>query len=255
LLPFKQCVLAIFLKAVSHPLLDVSPFSQKGGARLSLRVMLKVCRLLSDNIVCHHSLARPDIDKRRRFILKLAKALLSYGAPSHRIESQLVSASEILDTQAAFVHIPNIIIVSFGNGGTRTMRTHFVRAGGRIALTSLHKVHLIYRAVLHDEMGAEAGTEALKDILHAPPIYPLTVRCFLAFICASIICVLAFGGSVVDMGVSGLCACVLQYLGLNAAAKSSMYANVYEYVVPFLLDCYSSSGALIGFLFPSLYPL
>jgi len=108
------------------------------------------------------------------------------------------------------------------------MRTHFVRAGGRIALTSLQKVHLIYRDVLHDKMGAEAGTEALRDILRAPPIYSLAVRCFLAFICASIICVLAFGGSIVDMGISGFCACVLQYLGLNAASKSSMYANVYE---------------------------
>jgi uncharacterized membrane protein YjjP (DUF1212 family) len=170
------------------------------------------------------------VDQRRNFVLKLAKALLSYGAPSHRIESQLAAASKILDAQANFVHIPNIIIVTLGNGGTRTVRTHFVRAGGRIALTSLHKVHLIYRDVLHDKMGAEAGTEALKKLLRAPPIYPLIVRCALAFVCASIICVLAFGGSLVDMWVSGACACVLQYLGLNAAAKSSMYANVYEWV-------------------------
>lgn len=34
------------------------------------------------------------------FILKLAKALLSFGAPSHRIESQLAAASDILDAQA-----------------------------------------------------------------------------------------------------------------------------------------------------------
>ena len=167
--------------------------------------------------------------------MQLAKALLSYGAPSHRIESQLVAASQILDVQAAFVHIPNVIIISFSNGGTRTMRTHFIRAGGRIALTSLHKVHLIYRDVLHDKMGTEAGTEALKKILRAPPIYSLVVRCLLAFVCASVICVLAFGGAIVDMGISGLCACVLQYLGLNAAVKSAMYANVYEYAALLLL--------------------
>jgi len=118
--------------------------------------------------------------------------------------------------------------VTLGNGGTKTTRTHFVRAGGRIALSSLHEVHRIYRDVLHDKMGAEAGTEALRNVLRAPPIYPLIARCGLALFCASIICVLAFGGSVVDMWISGLCACVLQYLGLNAASKSAMYANVYE---------------------------
>jgi uncharacterized membrane protein YjjP (DUF1212 family) len=171
-----------------------------------------------------------DLDKRRKFILRLAKALLSFGAPSHRIESQLTAAAILLDCKAAFVHIPSIIIVSFGDGEEASYQTTFVRAGGRIALTSLARVHDIYRDVLHDEIGAEAGTEALKKLLRAPPIYPLLVRCGLAFVCASIICVIGFGGAVVDMFISGACASFLQYLGLSAASKSSMYANVYECV-------------------------
>jgi uncharacterized membrane protein YjjP (DUF1212 family) len=137
-------------------------------------------------------------------------------------------ASECINYSEEFVHIPNIIIVTIRNGNTRSTRTHFIRATGRIALTSLHQVHAIYRDVLHDKMGAEAGTDALRQLLQTPPIYSLVFRCALAFICASIICVLAFGGSVLDMWISGTCACVLQYLGLNAANKSSMYANVYE---------------------------
>ncbi|KAF7436631.1 hypothetical protein PC9H_003464 [Pleurotus ostreatus] len=169
-----------------------------------------------------------DVNIRRTFILKLAKALLHYGAPSHRIESQLQAASEILDAQAEFVHLPNILIVTIRNGETKSSRTHFVRARGRVALSSLHKVHLIYRDVLHDTITAAEGTVALKELLRRPPIYPLAARCFLAFLCASIICVLSFGGSIIDMWISGLCASLLQYLGLTAANKSAMYANVYE---------------------------
>jgi len=127
-----------------------------------------------------------------------------------------------------FVHLPNIVIVSIRNSETQTTRTYFVRSRGRIALTSLQKVHEVYRDVLHDRMGSEAGTEALRQILRSPPIYSLGLRCFFAFLSASIICGLSFGGSIVDMWISGACACVLQYLGLNAANKSSMYANVYE---------------------------
>jgi uncharacterized membrane protein YjjP (DUF1212 family) len=140
-----------------------------------------------------------------------------------------VAASEILNAKASFVHIPNIIIVALGEANTM-QKTRFVRSGGRIALTKLHQVHEIYRDVLHDKMGAEAGAEALTKLLRAPPIYPLILRCALAFICSSIICVLGFGGCFVDMFISGACASFLQYLGLNAAAKSSMYANVYEFV-------------------------
>ncbi|KAK0198286.1 hypothetical protein F5146DRAFT_81307 [Armillaria mellea] len=176
-----------------------------------------------------------DIDRRRKFLLKLAKALLSYGAPSHRIGSMLSAASDILGARADFVHLPNIIIVSIRDADSGPTRTYFVRATGRIALTKLHAVHLIYRDVLHDKITAEAGTEALRAVLRAPPAYGLAVRCLLAFFSASIICVVSFGGSLVDMWISGLCACCLQYLGLSAAHKSSMYANVYEISVSIIV--------------------
>lgn len=169
-----------------------------------------------------------DIDKRRAFMLKLAKCLLAFGAPSHRIESQLATASQILDARASFVHIPNIIIVTFGDEDMTSVETHFVKANGRIALTALQGVHIVYRKVLHDKMTVEEGTKRLASILSAPPIYSLLVRCLLAFVCGSTICVLAFGGSVIDMWISGVCAFVLQYLGLNTATKSATYANVYE---------------------------
>ena len=170
----------------------------------------------------------PDYLTRQKFLLRLAKALLSFGAPSHRIESQLHSASEILGVNVAFVHLPNLIVATFMDSDTRTSETHFVRAGGRVALTKLERIHLVYRDVLHDKIGVTQACEQLKKIIQERPLYSIWVRCGLAFFCASIICVLAFGGSVVDMFISGVSASVLQYLGLNAASKSTIYANVYE---------------------------
>ena len=172
-----------------------------------------------------------DYTARQKFVLRLARALLSFGAPSHRIESQLNSASEILQVRAAFVHLPSLIVVTFMCSDTRTSETHFVRASGRVALTKLHKVHLVYRDVLHDKIGAAEGCDRLREIIRERPLYNIWVRCTLAFFCASIICVLSFGGSIVDMFISGASASLLQYLGLNAAAKSTIYANVYECVV------------------------
>lgn len=166
--------------------------------------------------------------KREKFVLKLAKALLTFGAPSHRIESQLQSASHVLRLDARFVHFPNMIMVTFQGQLGNTNEIHFVRASGRVALTSLHRVHQVYRDVLHDRVNTEDGIKRLEDILRARPMYSTYLRCFLAFICASIICVLAFGGSLLDMFLAGAAASVLQLLGLRAAKKSSVYANVYE---------------------------
>lgn len=170
------------------------------------------------------------VDHRKKFILLLAKAFLTFGAPSHRVEAQLYAAAEKLLIHASFAFIPGIIMVSFNDGETRTTELHFVRSSGRIALSALNNVHDVYRDVFEDRIGVQDGTATLDRILRALPLYPLVVRCGLAFVCASVICPLAFGGSFIDMWVSGTCACVLQYLGLQAAAKSSVYANVYEYV-------------------------
>ncbi|PIL31734.1 hypothetical protein GSI_06438 [Ganoderma sinense ZZ0214-1] len=177
-----------------------------------------------------------DYVSRQKFILRLAKALLSFGAPSHRIESQLHSAGETLNVNVAFVHLPNLIIVTFMDEDTRTSETHFVRAGGRVALTKLQQIHIVYRDVLHDRIGTTEGCERLKRILQARPLYSIWFRCVLAFLCASIICVLAFGGSILDMFVSGASASLLQYLGLNAASKSAIYANVYEISVSIVVS-------------------
>lgn len=177
-----------------------------------------------------------EIEVRIQFILKLAKALLSFGAPSHRIESHLDAAAEHLDMTIHFVYLPALIIVSCHKEGKKNAQTYFVRASGKIALSKLHQVHVIYRDVVHDNIGAESGSRALRSLLRSPPTYPFLVRCSLAFICAAIMCALSFGGSITDVGISGMCAFLLQYLGLDVAKKSALYGNVYEISISMLVS-------------------
>jgi uncharacterized membrane protein YjjP (DUF1212 family) len=200
--------LPFFFRSPAHRPLSLSLFSFSG-----------------DHDLCFLNSA---LSHRKKFILLLAKAFLTFGAPSHRVETQLFAAADKLRIQASFAYIPGIIMVSFNDGETRTTELHFVRSSGRIALSALNSVHDVYRDVFDDCATVPDGISALDRILRAAPLYPLIVRCGLAFVCASVICPLAFGGSFIDMWVSGTCACVLQYLGLQAAAKSSVYANVYE---------------------------
>jgi len=140
--------------------------------------------------------------------------LLTFPDPSHRAE---------------FVHIPGLIIMTLHpNSRERASMTYYVRGKGKIALSSLRKVHDMYRRVTRDELPCSVGIQALQGLLRAEPIYHLYFRCFLAFLLGALICAVSFGGSLVDMWIAGLCSGTLQYLGLNAANKSSLYGNVYE---------------------------
>lgn len=161
--------------------------------------------------------------------MRLAKALLTFGAPSHRIESQLLSAARILEVDAEFTHMPGLIIASFGDEETKSSQMHFVKCGGKLSLGNLHELHQVYRKVVHDEISARKATDELQALLDRGPLYRLPVRMSLAFLIAGLICPLAFGGSIVDMGFAGLGCLFLLCMQIGVASKKSViYANVFE---------------------------
>ena len=160
--------------------------------------------------------------------MKLARALMMFGAPSHRIESQLVAAARILEVDAEFIHLPNTFLLSFADPETCTSETHFIKCSGRLALGNLKMVHQIYRQVVHDELSAKKAGDCLDALLSSEPIYGVWTRCAINFWLSALICPLAFGGSFVDMFIAGFGALVLSSLQLTVVVKSKLYANVFE---------------------------
>ncbi|KAG8931143.1 hypothetical protein FRC02_003167, partial [Tulasnella sp. 418] len=173
---------------------------------------------------------------RQRFILKLAHALMKFGAPSHRLESQLSATARILEIDGQFVHLPSIVIASFGNEDNRASQTFFIKVNGSLELGRLHTVHNLYKQVVHDEVGVEEATKQLENLIKAKPIYGLAVRCALAALCAGLICPLAFGGSVLDMLIAACEGAILAYLQLGVASKNAMYSNVFEISIAILMS-------------------
>ncbi|KAF8746008.1 hypothetical protein AX14_004296 [Amanita brunnescens Koide BX004] len=205
-----------------------------------------------------------SMEHRQGFLLKLARALMTFGAPSHRIESQLVAAARILEVEAEFIHLPGVMICSFGDQEQGCSDTHFVKCNGRLSLGALHKLHLIYRSVVHDETSAEMATVHLEALLTASPLYSNLFRSILAFLLSALICPLAFGGSFVDMWIAGCSAFILCVLQLYVVTKSTLYANVFEITIATIISftarglssirsqifCYTaiSSAGIVGIL-------
>ncbi|KAG8934779.1 hypothetical protein FRC01_000460 [Tulasnella sp. 417] len=98
---------------------------------------------------------------KQNFILKLARALMLYGAPSHRLESQLVATAKVLSVPAQFIHFPGVVLMSFHDKVAKTSETHIVKATTRLQLGKLHRVHMIYRSVVHSQIGVTEGAARL----------------------------------------------------------------------------------------------
>ncbi|OAV94801.1 hypothetical protein PTTG_01049 [Puccinia triticina 1-1 BBBD Race 1] len=187
-----------------------------------------------------------DILKRQNFILKLAKALMTTGAPSHRLESQLNATARVLEIDAQFVHLPSIVIATFGDADTRTSETHFVKASGGIDLGQLHRVHSVYKSVVHDHTGVGQGSAALHKILNESPLYSPWQRMVIAFFCCGTIAILGFAGSFVDGWVAGVFGSFLAFMQLKASTNQ-MYSSIFEISVATIVSFISRGLSTTNF--------
>jgi hypothetical protein len=99
---------------------DASERRPHGRRKLrQLKVTVHVAGALCDDALRASADPFADILVRHKFILKLAKALMAFGAPSHRIEAQLNAIADVLDVDGHFIHLPAIVIASFGDPDVR----------------------------------------------------------------------------------------------------------------------------------------
>jgi uncharacterized membrane protein YjjP (DUF1212 family) len=164
------------------------------------------------------------------FVVTLARAMLVFGAPAHRIEAQLKAVARTLEVTAQFIHIPGMMICAFRDRRTRNGETHFVSNPTGLSLGKLHDTHTIYRLVSHDEISAVEGTKRLQDLLDSPPTYPVWAHHLFAFLSAGLICPMAFGGSFLDMWPSAFMALALSLLQRRVAISNMIHSSVFEYV-------------------------
>lgn len=169
-----------------------------------------------------------DLLQRQRFILRLCKALMLYGAPTHRLEEFMVMTSRVLEIDGQFLYVPGCMIISFGDMTTRTSEVQLVRCNQGLNLWKLHGVHSVYKQVVHDIMSVEDANMEIDRILTGKNLYPPWVSVLLYAFCSSMVTPFAFGGDWINMAVAfgiGLCVGSLQFI---VSQKSNLYSNVFE---------------------------
>lgn len=104
---------------------------------------------------------------RQKYLLKLCRALMSYGAPTHRLEEYMKMSARVLEIDGQFLYIPGCMIISFDDASTHTTEVKLVKSAQGVNLGKLKDVHEIYKEVVHDVIGVEEATQRLETIIHA----------------------------------------------------------------------------------------
>lgn len=187
-----------------------------------------------------------DVLQRERFILRLCRALMLFGAPTHRLEEYMKMTSRVLGIDGQFLYIPGCMICSFGDSSTHTSEMQLVRCVQGVNLHKLHETHSIYKEVIHGQINVEEAAKKLEVLVQGKNLYSPWLCVFFFALASMSVGPFAFGGRWHDMPISfalGGCVGILQIV---VAPRSALYTNVFEVsasiVVSFLGRAFGSIG-------------
>lgn len=169
-----------------------------------------------------------EIICRQRYIMQLCRALMSFGAPTHRLEEYMQMTSKVLEIDAQFLYLPGCMIMAFDDTSTRTTEFKLVRVAQGVDLARLSDSHLIYKNVIHDVIGIEEAVQALDEVVNSNPRFPKWMVVLVYGLATATVGPFAFNARPIDMPIiflNGLCVGAMQHL---AAPRSVLYSNVFE---------------------------
>ncbi len=163
------------------------------------------------------------IDRAIGFLMKLARALHTYGMPSHRLEVALAQVGERMEIETQFVVTPTSIIGSVGP--PEAARTTLARLdSGRVNLEKQSELHHLIGDVCARRLTLEAAGERIDALRARPPIHG-RLATVAGFGLASAATAVFFGGGTDESATAGVIGLVIGLLGL-VAGRAPRFAMV-----------------------------
>ncbi len=159
----------------------------------------------------------PKREEPLGFLLRLAKALHTYGLPAYELEQTMNGCAEAMGYGIQCMSLPTSISITLMPPDDRP-QTYLIRVSpGEINIERLRKTTQIARHVINDELGAKQGAIYLKEIASSDPDYPHWVI-VLAFGMVSACIARIFSGGLNEVAISGVIGLVV---GMVAVASKT----------------------------------
>ncbi|KAL4889931.1 hypothetical protein BDV59DRAFT_210047 [Aspergillus ambiguus] len=169
-----------------------------------------------------------QIIARQRYIMQLCRALMLFGAPTHRLEEYMQMTARVLEVDSQFLYVPGCMIMSFDDPSTRTAEVKLVRVGQGIDLGRLADTHNIYKNVVHEVIGIEEAIQELEEIMGKRPRFNKWIIVLVYGLATATVGPFAFNARPIDMPIIFFNGCLLGIMQHVIAPRSVLYSNVFE---------------------------
>lgn len=176
-----------------------------------------------------------NILQRQRYLIKMCRALMLFGAPTHRLEEYLAMAARVLEINSQFLYIPGCMIISFDDVLTHTAEVKIVRTAQGVNLGKLKDTHDVYKEVLHDVIDLDEALTRLDQIINAKDRHPVWL-CILMYGLASTAVSCFFKARPIDLPIIFALGVLLGILQLVISPLSNTYNTVFEISATILIS-------------------
>lgn len=177
-----------------------------------------------------------NILKRQQYIIRMCRALMLFGAPTHRLEEYLAMTAKVLEINSQFLYIPGCMIISFDDVLTHTAEVKIVRTAQGVNLGKLKDTHDIYKEVLHDVISLDDALARLDEVINAKDRHPVWL-CVIMYGLASAAVSVFFKARWIDMPIIFALGILLGLMQLVLAPMSQTYSTVFEITATILMSC------------------
>ncbi|TIB13178.1 hypothetical protein E3P92_02360 [Wallemia ichthyophaga] len=168
--------------------------------------------------------------ERQEFLLKLTRALMMFGSPSHRLESVIQNTGKFLEAPVQCMFTPGVMTMSFSDPSTRTSDTKFIKQASGLDLARLPDTHALYSDVLHGKISVTEASAKLDEIMLSPPTYNAFTTVCIGMLCSASITPMAFDGSFIDALMAAVLGAVLVITQMLVAKKDT-FSSIFEILI------------------------
>ena len=117
----------------------------------------------------------PQRDEPIGFMLRLAKALHTYGVPAYELENMITTIAAQMDYGVQCLSMPTSITMTFSQDD-EPVQTFVIRvAPGEINIDKLRRTTMVAHRVLNDDITPQQGAQELRDITSDQASFPAWV--------------------------------------------------------------------------------
>ncbi|KAG9620605.1 hypothetical protein KCV04_g13938, partial [Aureobasidium melanogenum] len=185
--------------------------------------------------------------ERELYLLKVCRALMAYGAPTHRLEEYMYMTAEVIGLRLESFYLPGIMIISFDNTIWRSTEVHIVKTTQALNLSKLYDSHEVYKSVIHDKMTIEDAITRLDEIMTSRDKYPRWLCVIMFGLASACIGPVSYGARPVDLPIIFVFGCLLGFMQLVLAEHSELYAHIYEVSAAILMTFLSRAIGSINY--------